>query len=209
MRITSIEKDDKEELTYKIYVDDIYSFSVSEEDYFRLSLYDKDAISKEEIEIIKNTANFSAAKSKAFVYISYKLRTEKEVRLKLENEGFNSDVIEKVLNELKSEGYINDGLYVRKYLHDRKKLNPKSKRMLMVELKRKGIDKQVIAEGLEELKIDNILVAEELVRKKFNNLDTSQKKMERKVVQFLKYRGFNSDEIRIVMKKLVGTAEIK
>jgi len=196
--------DGKEERAYKIYIDNAYSFSVREEDYFRFNLYDKDEISEEEIKIIKNTANFSAAKSKAFVYLSYKFRTEKEVRLKLEDDGFNCDVTEKVLNELKAEGYINDSLYVRKYLHDRRKLNPKSKRMLMVELRKKGIERQLILEGLEELKLDNILIAEELVRKKFKDLDISQKRLEKKVFQYLQYRGFNAGEIRTVIRKVIN-----
>ena len=204
MRITSTEMDGKEERAYKIYIDNAYSFSVREEDYFRFNLYDKDEISEEEIKIIKNTANFSAAKSKAFVYLSYKFRTEKEVRLKLEDDGFNCDVTEKVLNELKAEGYINDSLYVRKYLHDRRKLNPKSKRMLMVELRKKGIERQLILEGLEELKLDNILIAEELVRKKFKDLDISQKRLEKKVFQYLQYRGFNAGEIRTVIRKVIN-----
>lgn len=204
MRITSIEKENNKDPIYKIYIDNEYSFSIPEENYFKLNLYEKDEISEEEIKVIKNTANFAAAKSKAFVYISYKFRTEKEVRLKLEDESFNSNIIEKVLNELKAEGYINDNLYIRKYLHDRRKLNPKSKRMLMVELKKKGIDKELILESLEELTLDNILVAEELVRKKFKDLDISQKKIERKVYQFLQYRGFNAGEIRTVIRKLIN-----
>ncbi|HHY23249.1 MAG TPA: regulatory protein RecX [Clostridiaceae bacterium] len=209
MRITSIEKGNQKDPVYKIYIDNEYSFSIPEEDYFKFNLYEKDEVSEEEIKIIKNAANFSAAKSKAFVYLSYKFRTEKEIRLKLSDNGFNSDVIEKVLNELKSEGYINDSLYVRKYLHDRRKLNPKSKRMLMVELRKKGINKELIFEGLEELKLDNIIIAEELVRKKFKDIDISQKKIERKVFQFLQYRGFNAGEIRTVIRKLVDNNKME
>ncbi|NSW90464.1 MAG: RecX family transcriptional regulator [Firmicutes bacterium] len=202
MRITSTVKDEREERVYKIYIDNVYSFSVSEEDYFRFNLYEKYEISEEEINNIKEAANFTAAKSKALIYLSFKFRTEKEVRLKLEGEGFSSGITEKVINDLKAEGYINDRLYVMKYLHERRKLNPKSKRRLIQELKNKGIKKELILEGLEELKIDNILVAEELVRKKFNNLNLSQKRVEKKVYQYLQYRGFSADEIKTVLSKL-------
>jgi regulatory protein len=203
MRITSVVKDEENEKVYRIQLDNDYSFLVSEDDYFKFSLYEKDELSEEEINNIKDAADFMQAKFKAWKFLSFKFRTEKEIRLKLEDEGFNKDIIQKVLTDLKADGYINDRLYVRKYLHDRRKLNPKSKRRLMQELKNKGIKKELILEGLEELKIDNILVAEGLVRKKFNDSDFTKKRVERQVYQYLQYRGFNTEEIKTVLKKLV------
>ncbi|NLC68637.1 MAG: regulatory protein RecX [Clostridiaceae bacterium] len=204
MRITSVVKDEESNcIVYRIQVDDSYSFSVSEDDYFKFSLYEKEELTEEEISNIKNAADFMQAKSRAWKFISFKFRTEKEVRLKLEKEGFNEDIIQNVLDELKADGYINDRLYVRKYLHDRGKLNPKSKRRLIQELKARGIKKELILEGLEELKIDNILVAEGLVRKKFKDYDFTKKRVERQVYRYLQYRGFNDEEIRTVLRKLV------
>jgi regulatory protein len=63
-------------------------------------------------------------------FLAMKLRSEKEVSFKLENEGFDEDTIEKVLEELKSMGYINDKIYAQKYVYDRSKLKPKAKKML-------------------------------------------------------------------------------
>ena len=147
---------------YDIYIDNSYSFSVNEEDYFKLSLYEQREMSQEELDMIKKAANFTMAKTRALVYLSFKIRTAKEIENKLLKEGYNFDTTTKVIKDLISDGYINDMLYVRKFIYDRNKLNPKSKKMLVYELKNKGIDDDLIAEGLTELKVDNILVAKDI-----------------------------------------------
>lgn len=207
MRITSVTKDEENEKAFRIQMDNDFSFLVSEDDYFKFNLYEKSELSEEEINNIKDAADFMQAKLKAWKFLSFKFRTEKEIRLKLEDEGFRKDIIQKVLTGLKADGYINDRLYARKYLHDRRKLNPKSRRRLIQELKNKGIQKELILEELEELKMDNILVAEELVRKKFGDSDFTKKRMERQVYQYLQYRGFNDDEIKTVLRKFVPWQE--
>ena len=187
---------------YDIYIDNSYAFSVTEEDYFKLNLYDKKEITEEELNILKKVTDFSIAKTRALTYLSYKIRTAKEIENKLLKEGFNSDIISKVIKDLVSDGYINDMLYVRKYIYDRNKLNPKSKRMLAYELKNKGIDDDLINEGLSELKIDNILIAKDLVLKKYKELDVSDAKVKRKIFLFLKYRGFTDNEIKNVINEI-------
>jgi len=203
MRITATEKEESSEgIKYKICLDNEDSFYVSEDEYLKHGLYEKSEISQSEIDDILLSVNFSKAKEKAIIFLSYKFRTEKEVEMKLEEEGFDSNIIQQVLTELKAEGYINDMRYVRKYLHDRKKLNPKSKRMLIYELRKKGIRKEYILQGIEELKFDNILVAEELIEKKFKGMDFSQKKTEKRVYQYLMYRGFTETEIKSALRRL-------
>ncbi|HOJ11363.1 MAG TPA: regulatory protein RecX [Clostridiales bacterium] len=196
MTITSITRNEKDKSVYDVHIDNAYSFSVSEEDYFRLNLYEKREISEEELKLIKKTVSFALAKTKALGYLSFKIRTAREVEDKLIKEGFSEDLTGNVVNDLKADGYINDMLYVRKYIYDRNKLKPKAKRMLAYELKKKGIDDDTIADGLTELKIDNILVAKELICKKFRGCDLSDVKIKHKVFQFLRYRGFSESEIK-------------
>ena len=75
------------------------------------------------------------------------------------------------------------------------KLKPKSKDMLMLELKNKGIDEVVIDEELENLEVDNVSIARDLLQRKFKNLDLSDIKAKRKAFSFLKYRGFSNSDI--------------
>lgn len=191
MQITSIDRDTRNKVLYHVYVDKKFCFSIPEDEYLGLSLYANDEITEDRINYIKNTLIFRAAKSLAVKYVSLKLRSEKEVRIKLENERYHNETIDNVIEELKALGYINDKLYIQKYIYDRSKLKPKSKKMLKFELISKGLPEEDIDEALSDWKIDEFLVARGLVRKKFGKYDLKDEKIIKKVYSFLYHRGFS------------------
>jgi regulatory protein len=202
MVITSVERNPKKKGTLGIYVDGQYGFSISEEDFLRLNLYEYKEITKDEINHIKNEINFRRAKSQAVRYLSSKLRSEKEIRIKLENDGFDDNAIDRAIGELKSLGYINDRLYVQKYIYDRSKLKPKSKKLIKLELAAKGISEDIINEELDDWKVDEVLVAEGLIKRKFGKYDLSDEKILKRIYSFLKHRGFSYEVSSQAVKAL-------
>ena len=88
MVITSIERSRKHKDKLSVFIDGKFSFTISEEDYLSLNLYEKSEITEETIEYIKNTVNFQKAKARAVRYLSLKIRTEQEVRDKLKSDGY-------------------------------------------------------------------------------------------------------------------------
>lgn len=202
MIITSVERDKKNKDRLSVYIDDKYAFSISEADYLSLNLYEKQEITSEDIRHIKENINFRAAKSIAVRYLSLKIRSEKEVRLRLENDNFDCGTIEKVIEDLKSLGYINDSLYVQKYVFDRSKLKPKSRRLLKLELLNKGLAEEVIDSVLSDWQVDDSVVAESLVKKKFGKYNLKDKKIMKRVCSFLQYRGFSPEIINGIINKI-------
>lgn len=202
MVISSIERSKKNKGTMLFYVDGEYAFSISEEDYLTMNLYEKKDITHEEINYIKSTINFSRAKFTAVKYLSLKVRSEFEVRAKLEIEGFSEEVIIVAINELKAIGYINDQMYAQKYIFDRSKLNPKAKKMLRYELEKKGVSGDIIDEALENLTLDDSVLAESLIKKKFGKYDMSDEKILRKIYSFLQHRGFGYGIIREIVNRI-------
>lgn len=202
MQITSVEKNKKNKEKFSVYIDGRFSFSIAEDDYLSLHLYDKSELSQDEIDYIKNTINFRAAKNCALKYLSYKLRTEKEVRMKLQDDGFDSDSVEKALEELTALGYINNKIFVQKYVYDRSKLKPKSKKLIKMELLGKGIQEDIIDEVLNDWNVDEASVAESLVKRKFGKYDLADEKIKRKAYMFLKHRGFSHDVIESAIGKM-------
>ena len=202
MQITSVEKIKKSKEKFSVYIDGRFSFSIAEDDYLSLHLYDKSELSQDEIDYIKNTINFRAAKNYALKYLSYKLRTEKEVRMKLQDDGFDSDSIETALEALTALGYINNKIFVQKYVYDRSKLKPKSKKLIKMELLGKGIQEDIIDEVLNDWNVDEASVAESLVKRKFGKYDLEDEKIKRKAYMFLKHRGFCHDVIESAIGKM-------
>jgi regulatory protein len=201
MMITSVKRNKKNKDRLSVFVDDEFAFSISEDDYLSLNLYEKSEIAEETIEYIKNTVNFNEAKARAVRYLSLQIRTEKEVRDKLESEGYNRECISRVIDELKAIGYINNELYAQKYVYDRSKLSPMSKRMMKLKLMSKGIPEETADEVLADWKAEDTDVARNLVRKKFGKYDLKDEKIIKKAYRFLAHRGFNRDTIREVLRE--------
>jgi len=183
-------------------IDGKYSLVVSEEEYLRLNLYDKDEITKEEFDYINHQINYRNAKSVAIRFVSLKLRGEKEIYTRLNDLGYDESTVLKVIEELKAMGYINDLLYASKFIHDRCKLRPKSIKMLRFELKNKGISDSIISEVLDKMDIDEHAVAEGLFRKKFGKCDLSDDKIIKKVYNFLRHRGYSLSVIESVLRNI-------
>ena len=202
MQITSAEKNRKNKDRISIYIDGAFSFTMSEDDYLSMNLYDKVEITQEEIDYIKNTINFRAAKNAAVRYLSRKLRTENEVSQKLHEDGYDEDSIEKTIEELKALGYINNKIYVQKFVFDRSKLKPKSKKLLKLELKNKGISDEIIDEVLDDWNVDDTFVAEGLVKRKFGKYDLKDESVRKKVYMFLMHRGYEHEVIESVIGRL-------
>ncbi len=196
MEITSVEKSKKKRDRLSVYIDGKFSFTISEEDYITMHLYENTQITEETVDYIKNTLNFREAKSKAVRYLSMKLRTEQEVWKKLQEDGYDHDCIEKVVNELKAIGYINNKLYAQKYVFDRSKLKPISKQMMKRELMSRGITEETADEVLEDWKVEDSVVAGSLLKRKFGKYDLQDKKILRKAYMFLMHRGFSMSAIR-------------
>jgi len=202
MEITDIDRDKKNKERLSVYVDGKYCFSIQEEDFLRLGMYEKKEISQEEIDYIKSDLNFRQAKNTAIKYMSIRYRSEKEVYKKLKDIGFDDSEACQAIDELKSIGYINDMIYAQKYVHDRCMLKPKSKKMLKFELVNKGIADRVADEVLESWDVDESSVAEGLVRKKFGKYDIRDADVVKKVYSFLRHRGYSFEIIEGVIKNV-------
>ena len=198
MMITSVKRNKKNKDRLSVFVDDEFAFSISEDDYLSLNLYEKSEIAEETIEYIKNTVNFNEAKARAVRYLSLQIRTEKEVRDKLESEAITRMHI---VSRAQSNRYINNELYAQKYVYDRSKLSPMSKRMMKLKLMSKGIPEETADEVLADWKAEDTDVARNLVRKKFGKYDLKDEKIIKKAYRFLAHRGFNRDTIREVLRE--------
>ncbi len=91
-------------------------------------------------------------------------RTEHEVRSKLKEKEYLPEEIEEAVSFLKEYRYVNDAEYAKKYI--RVYSSKKSIRKMRFDLERKGINKDLIAEALEEQPVDEEEQVFRLLRKK-------------------------------------------
>jgi len=77
-------------------------------------------------------------------FLSYRPRSEYEIRQRLLRHGYDTDTIEKTLAKLKELGLADDSAFARFWIENRETFSPRSRRMTEMELKRKGLDTDVI-----------------------------------------------------------------
>lgn len=139
----------------------------------------------------------------ALKLISKKRYTASEIEKKLiAKDGKASAQTKRVLNRLKELRYVDDAAFARDYISTRIKLNPRGRRLLKVELLRKGVEKQVIEHAIENADIDEIDLAKRVLQKRkrrFSPLTSYKNKA--KIMRFLASRGFSSDAIYKVLER--------
>ncbi|MBS4750003.1 recombination regulator RecX [Carnobacteriaceae bacterium zg-ZUI78] len=178
--ITAIEVQKKKKNRYNIFVNDTFKFGVSEDTLIKFRLHKGMVLTDDlEHEILSHN-DYQRVYLKGIQYLSYGLRTEKEVYDKLLSlEDVHIPLIENAINQLKKEKYINDTFYVKAFIQNTLATTKKGKHAIIQTLQKKGIDTQLIDEGIEQYyspdELDTaISVASKYIQK--------QKKMSKKVL---------------------------
>lgn len=201
-KITSIQAQ-KRKGRYNIYLNDKYAFPVDEALIIKHLLRKGMEVSPELQATLKAEDTFRKAYQRALNYLSYGLRSEKEVRddlIEREFEEYTDEVIEK----LKDQRLINDLEYAKAYVRTAANLNRKGPRVIARELKKRGIDELKIEEAMpeyqqEDLVYNAVFLAEKQWKKAKKK---SQKEAVQKVRQFLMQKGFNKDTINIAIETI-------
>ena len=187
----------------EVHVDDTISFCLPQKRIKALDLYKGKDITPETLEFLMNYEVLDAAKSCAVKYLSFKLRTSNEVNQKLCELGYKEETINKVIDCLIQIDYINDYKYAIKYIKEKTKLQPKSIKMLSMELSYKGITDDTINKAFEEIKLDEDSIAYKLLEKKYSKINSFDEKTLQKMRSFLASRGFSYLQISRVVSKFI------
>ncbi|MDZ7843801.1 MAG: RecX family transcriptional regulator [Anaerolineales bacterium] len=130
------------------------------------------------------------AYQRALHYLSYRVRSEHEVRLNLEKHDIPQDVIEDTLERLREKSLVDDHQFASQWVENRAAFHPRGKRALAAELRQKGVSRKIIDAVLED--VDEYHLAEKVVEKKINrvkNLDWTG--FRKKMYGYLSRRGFH------------------
>lgn len=196
MIITNIEKQKKNENRFSVFIDNKFAFGIDGVDLLYLKIKIGSKLSDKEYNYIIENILYQKAKDKAIKYISYKLRTEKEVYNKLKEQDYDDITIQKVIELLKTYDYINDKEFTKSYIHDKFNLKGYGSERIKYELKSKGVDEQIIKDELNQSNINEVDKALMLLDKKLKGNFDIEFKEKQKIFGFLLRRGFNYDTIK-------------
>jgi regulatory protein len=124
----------------------------------------------------------------------------------LKGKGFDDETISRTVDRLSENKFLNDTEFARMFVESTVRYKPKSKFALAFELNRKGIDSDTIDQVLKDL--DDRNLACRAVAKKINQwTGLDHAKRQRKIHNFLGYRGFSHDAVRAALEQYPQTNE--
>ena len=131
----------------------------------------------------------------AYRYLSYRQRSEGEIRQWLHRRGFAKKVIEKAIVRLREQNLSDDFTFAQFWTENRLSFRPKSKRLIKKELR----DKKVAAEIAEQVTKD--IDDEEIAYKLGSNRMPALARLDypdfyRRLSSYLAYRGFSYEVIK-------------
>lgn len=153
-------------------------------------------IDDEELHEIISLSNERRAKEKALWLISYRDHSKKELANKIRRT-CDEDSAQKAVDRLEELGLVNDEGFARRYAEQLIFSKHMSKRGVSYELSRKGIDKELAQEILEDIDVDENEEIKAVLEKKYRNLD--DEKTRRRAVDALQRLGYGWDSIRRAM----------
>ncbi len=199
-QVTKIEKQTKRD-RYNIYLDGFYSLSLAAKVLNDTFIKKGDKLTSRDIEKAKQADIFSKAFDNALNILSYRSHTQKEISAKLSKK-FDLQIVNKVIQKLKTINLINDKNFTERYVEQSKK----GKKLIKLELLKKGVDKDLIEKHLEnkdeELELKNASKIADRVLKKYEKSEKIIQK--KKLYEALIRKGFSYDTYKkIILEKFL------
>lgn len=190
---------------FNIFIDGEFGFGVSRDTLLESGLARGTTLDQETIDGILARDEIDRAISAAMRLLEERMRSSDEVRTRLRRKGFGAIAVEATIERLTDLNLLDDERFAERWIENRQEHRPRSRRMLEYELRRKGVDRQVIAETVASMSIDEAEAARAVAVKahaRLTRLPPADQK--RKLVGILARRGFDHATIRSAVAEVLS-----
>lgn len=196
--ITAVTRQKRAKDFYNIFVDGEYMLSLSDMEVATLSIHEGQELSTEEVDELRERAGSSKSYNMALRFIEVRPRSVAEVRDYLERKGAGE--IDTVIERLRANGLLDDVEFASIWIANRQALRPRSERMLVLELRRKGVAPTNIATALAAVEGDSDLDAAVAIAAKKRRLGSYDEP--KKLGAYLARQGFSYEVIKKALARL-------
>jgi len=182
-----------------IFLDGTFAFSLGKEVVEEQGLHLGQVLTDSQIEELVGADLFGKCYNAALRLLSYRPRSDAEIRARLSRR-FGKEIIDTVLLQLKARQMVDDAAFAQFWRENRESFSPRSKRLLKLELRQKGIDPEVVDEVLEGFDDDES--AYRAAKRKGRTLERDYETFRRKLGAFLGRRGFSYGVIKRTIERL-------
>ena len=158
-------------------------------------------LGEEKIKRLQDEDAQERAFQQAMLFLSYRARSEAEIRQNLRKHEIPGEVVEHTLERLRRDGLANDGQFARTWVENRSSFRPRSRRLLALELRQKGLKEEAVASAVEAVD-DNALAYEAALKRAPRFKDLEWIEFRKKLSGFLARRGFSYPVIAPVVTRV-------
>jgi regulatory protein len=187
-KITALKIQKRNPARVNVYLDDEFAFGLAKVVAIWLKIGQQ--LDEAKIEKLKAEDEAEVVYQKALHFLSFRPRSEGEVRQRLLKQKYNEAVIDATIVRLRENGFLGDQQFASLWIENRSTFRPRSQRMLAMELRKKDVPEEVISSAMEEAEEDEVLAyqAAERYAHRLKGLDWLS--FRKKLLGFLGRRGF-------------------
>ncbi len=193
-KVTGLRVQVKNKNRVNVYLDGKFAFGLVKIEAIRLKIGQE--LSEAAIATLQAADETETAYEKTLNFLSYRPRSEVEIRRYLKKKELPEDRLEGIVARLKGAGLVNDSTFAEMWVDNRTTFKPKAKRVLKAELRAKGVapaEIEAAVAGVDETQAAQQLAAARaprLMRQKLSKLE-----FRKKLSDYLARRGFNYETI--------------
>jgi regulatory protein len=209
-KITGIKKIKGRGKQVKVFLDGKPALALLAETALQEGLKEEQEVSKDRRESLAEMDRFQRCHNAALHFLSYRPRSETEIRQRLKRHGYDEVNIDKAITRLKEHGFVDDVAFARFWQENRETFSPRSRRLTKMELKRKGLSNDIIEQVVNEIDEKDSAYRAALKRAR-RLLKDDYQSFRQLLVGYLGRRGFNYGIIKETIERVwqeITTSEI-
>ena len=199
--ITDIKPQVKNPTRCNIYLDNSFYCGLELETVMRHRLKIGASVSPEDLDEIQAESETMRALDKALNFISRSQKTKKQVAEYLESKGYLEKTIEAVLDKMSAYKFVNDQNYAKDYAKSASK--NKGKRLISLELKRKGVSDEDMGEALNDIDGETETEVAAKIAEKYLKSKEKTRENAVKCYKYLLSKGFDYDTAKAAADKII------
>jgi regulatory protein len=201
--VTALRFQKRKKNRVNIYLDGQFAFGLAAIEAVRLRV--GQTLSDEEIARLQRQDGVERAYERALNFLSYRPRSEAEVRRNLHKKNVEDEVVEVVVERLTRAGLLDDREFARYWVENRLQFNPRGARVLRQELWQRGVPDSIIADTLAGL--DEEVAARKAADAGARRLaHLEPRDFRRRLGAYLARRGFSYAVIETLVEEMLEAA---
>ena len=202
-KVTKIEVQRKNKERFNLYLDGVFEMGIDMDTLVKFNLKKNQMIDAKQMEDIQKYDHYRFGIHIALHYLSFKKRTEKEVRQQLVKSDINETAIDQIIDYCYKEKFINHEDYAESLKNTMIRTTDKGPEVFKQKLYQVGIEEEIIERFTQRYEVeqpfeDILKVGHKLMKSKKGPIA----KVKKKVSQALIQKGYTIETIKQVLQEL-------